>query len=402
MTAAQHDGLTCPVGPYAWASGDHPPMSGFQQFDDDKLPPVFYTDDASGYYVFTEHEAIADGYHRTDLFSSSSIEPIDPDPAYRWIPEMLDPPEHTKWRRLLGPLFTPARAAAMKDDVRALAVNLIDELADADHCDFVTDYAKKFPTTIFLRIMGLPQSELDKFLRWEFVILHGNEETDPTREKAMIAMGEVAQYFSEAIADARKNTNAGEIDVISQAVRWEIDGAPIPDTDVLSLCMLMLLAGMDTVAAQLSYMFYTLATQPELRQKIVDDPSIIPAAVEEFLRAHPIVQPGRKVLHDEEFQGCSLKKGNMVLFPLAAAGRDPQQYDRPSEVDFDRGPFRHISFGVGPHRCLGSHLARVELTVALEEWHRRIPHYRLGEGEPIVEHRSGVYGLNNLPLTWSS
>jgi len=234
------------------------------------------------------------------------------------------------------------------------------------------------------------------------VILHGNEETDPTREKAMIAMGEVAQYFSEAIADARKNTNAGEIDVISQAVRWEIDGAPIPDTDVLSLCMLMLLAGMDTVAAQLSYMFYTLATQPELRQKIVDDPSIIPAAVEEFLRAHPIVQPGRKVLHDEEFQGCSLKKGNMVLFPLAAAGRDPQQYDRPSEVDFDRGPFRHISFGVGPHRCLGSHLARVELTVALEEWHRRIPHYRLGEGEPIVEHRSGVYGLNNLPLTWSS
>jgi cytochrome P450 len=402
MTAAQHNGLACPVGPYAWASGDHPPMSGFQQFDDNTLPPVFYTHDASGYFVFTEHKAIADGYHRTDLFSSSSIEPIDPDPAYRWIPEMLDPPEHTKWRRLLGPLFTPARATAMKDDVRALAVNLIEELTDADQCDFVTDFAKKFPTTIFLRVMGLPQSELDKFLRWEYVILHGNEETDPTREKAMVAMGEVAQYFSEAITEARKDANAGKTDVISQAVRWEIDGAPIPDADVLSLCMLMLLAGMDTVAAQLSYMFYTLATEPELRQKIVDDPSIIPAAVEEFLRAHPIVQPGRKVLHDEEFQGCPLKKGDMVLFPLAAAGRDPQQYDRPSEVDFDRGPFRHISFGVGPHRCLGSHLARVELTVALEEWHRRIPHYRLGEGDPIVEHRSGVYGLNNLPLTWSS
>ncbi len=401
MTAAQREGLTCPVGPYAWNSGDHAPLSGFEQFDGPKLPPVFYTVDAPGYYVFTEQDAIADGYHRTDLFSSGAIEPVTPEPPYKWIPEMLDPPEHTKWRRLLGPLFTPARAAAMKDDVRALATDLIEQVAAADQCDFVTAFAKKFPTTIFLRIMGLPHSDLDQFLHWEYVILHGNNETDPIREKAAMAMGEVAQYFSGAIAEARKVENADRTDVISQAVRWEIDGSPIPEADVLSLCMLMLLAGMDTVAAQLSYMFYTLATKPDLRHQIVNDPGTIPAAVEEFLRAHPIVQAGRKVLHDEEFHGCPLKKGDMVLFPLAAAGRDPKHYERPTEVDFSRGPTRHISFGVGPHRCLGSHLARVELSVALEEWHRRIPEYRLGVGE-IVEHHSGVYGLNNLPLTWSS
>jgi cytochrome P450 len=113
------------------------------------------------------------------------------------------------------------------------------------------------------------------------------------------------------------------------------------------------------------------------------------------------VQPGRRVTQDVEFHGCPLKKGDMVLFPLAAAGRDANQYERASEIDFDRGPFRHISFGSGPHRCLGSHLARVELAVALEEWHKRIPNYRIAEGESIVEHHSGVYGLNSLPLTWA-
>jgi cytochrome P450 len=376
-------------------------MTGFQQFDDDKLPPFFFTKDAQGYYVFTDHDAIAEAYTRTDLFSSHSIEPVVPDPPYKWIPEMLDPPDHTKWRKLLGPLFTPGRATAMKDDVRALAVDLIDQLAGSDHCDFVSQFAKKFPTTIFLRIMGLPQSDLDTFLRWEYVILHGNEETDPTREKAMAAMGEVAVYFSEAIANARKPENDGKTDVISQAVRWEIDDELIPDADVLSLCILMLLAGMDTVAAQLSYAFYTLATKPELRQRIIDDPTVIPAAVEEFLRAQAIVQPARIVTQDTEFHGCSLKKGDMVLFPLAAAGRDSNQYERPSEIDFDRGPFRHISFGSGPHRCLGSHLARVELVVALEEWHKRIPNYRIADADSIAEHHSGVYGINNLPLTWT-
>jgi len=167
MTAAQRGGATCPVGPYSWSSGDHPPMTGFQQFDGDRLPPVFFTKDAHGYYVFTDHDVIAEGYTRPDLFSSQAMEPIQPDPPYMWIPEMLDPPEHTKWRPAARPPVHPARAAAMKDGVRALAVDLIDHLASADYCDFVTEFANKFPTTIFLSLMGLPQSDLDAFLKWE-------------------------------------------------------------------------------------------------------------------------------------------------------------------------------------------------------------------------------------------
>jgi cytochrome P450 len=248
-------------------------------------------------------------------------------------------------------------------------------------------------------MMGLPLSELDKFLAWEYTILHGNDETDPKRERAAQAMGEVAQYFAEVIAEARKD-DTGKTDIISTAVRWEIDGAPITDADLLSLCTLIFVAGLDTVAAQLSFTMYTLATDAGLRQRIVDDPAVIPSAVEEFLRVYGIVQPGRRVTEDIVFRGCPLKRGEMVLFPLAAAGRDPHQYEDPSTIDFDRGRVRHISFGAGPHRCLGSHLARVELIVGLQEWHRRIPHYALAVGETILEHHSGVYGLNNLPLTW--
>ncbi|MDG4668085.1 cytochrome P450 [Mycobacterium sp. 236(2023)] len=377
-------------------------MTGFNQFNGDRLPPVFFSDEAQGYYVFTNQEMIADGYQRPDLFSSTAMIPIEPDPPYNWIPEMLDPPDHTKWRRLLGPLFTPARAKAMTDDVRTLAVSLIENLAERDDCEFVKEFAKQFPTTIFLNLMGLPQTDLDMFLRWEYLILHGNDETDPTREKAMAAMGEVAQYFSAAIATARGDDHADKTDVISQAVRWEIDGAPIPEQDLLSLCILLLIAGLDTVAAQLSYAFYTLAKRPDLRQRIVDEPAIVPRAVEEFLRVHSIVQPGRKVTRDVEFHGCPLKAGDMVLLPLAAAGRDDSQYERASEVDFDRPAFRHIAFGAGPHRCLGSHLARIELAVALEEWHRRIPEYQIFDEDSIVEHHSGVYGLNSLPLTWAT
>jgi cytochrome P450 len=397
MTAAERAGLTCPVGHYSWASGDHPPLAGFRQFDEGK-DPVFFTRDASGYYVFTEQEAIAEGMQRPDLFSSSSIEPITPDMPYRWVPEMVDPPEHTQWRRLLAPWFTPGRAAAMTDDVHTEATRLIDDVVLEGHCDFVSQFARKYPTAIFLRLMGLPLSDLDMFLA--YYILHGNEQTDPTRERAVQAMGEVMRYFGEVIDAARKPDGSDGTDIISAAVRWEIGGAPITDDDLMSLCTLMFVAGLDTVAAQLSYAIYTLATNPQLRQRIVDDPEVIPTVVEEFLRVHGIVQPGRKVAQDMVFRGCPLKKGDMVLFPLAAAGRDPRQYDQPAEIDFDRGRVRHISFGAGPHRCLGSHLARLELAIGLEEWHRRIPQYEVAAAETIAEHHSGVYGLNSLPLTW--
>jgi cytochrome P450 len=159
------------------------------------------------------------------------------------------------------------------------------------------------------------------------------------------------------------------------------------------------MAGLDTVAAQSSYALLHLATHPQDRARVAQTPELIPGAVEELLRAYPIVQTARKATRDAEFHGCPIKAGDMAAFPLAAAGRDESVYPNARQVDLDRDVTRHLSFGGGPHRCLGSHLARQELTVLLAEWHRQIPDYELVDVP--AEHSGGVWGLQALPLRWT-
>jgi cytochrome P450 len=161
----------------------------------------------------------------------------------------------------------------------------------------------------------------------------------------------------------------------------------------------MFMAGLDTVTIQLNYSWWHLATHDGDRARIVKEPEIIPNAVEELLRAYAFVAPGRKVMKDGDFHGCPMKAGDMVLLPLCGATRDPAAFPEPTRVDFDRPANNHLAFGAGPHRCLGSHLARRELRVALEEWHKRIPDYRIPDGAVIDEHGS-MFGINQLPLVW--
>jgi cytochrome P450 len=358
--------------------------------------PAFRSSYAHGFWVLTRHEAIVAAYQDPELFSNAAITMLDPDPAYRWIPEMLDPPEHTTWRRLLRPLFTPARAVAMRERIRKHCAQIVDDLAGRGSCDFVHDFARRYPTTIFLEFMGLPTCRLDEFLEWEYAILHQPASADRA-EKRRQAMGQVAACFTELIADRRRDPRD---DVVSAALAFEIDGRPVTDEDLLGLCVLLFLAGLDTVAAAASYAFWHLARHDTDRARIVAEPDIVPAAVEELLRAYAIVLPGRKVTRDVEFSGCPMKAGDMVMLPINAATRDPRAFADAGVVDFDRRPNNHLAFGLGPHRCLGSHLARQELQIALAEWHARIPDYRIPDGVSAIEHADQVLGLDTLPLTW--
>jgi cytochrome P450 len=355
--------------------------------------PAFRTDALRGFWVLTRHADIVAAYQDAGLHSNSAISVIDPEPAARWIPIMLDPPEHTAWRRLLRPLFTPARAAAMEGAVRRRCAQLLDDLAGRGSCDLVTDFARRFPTTVFLEFMGLPVERLEEFLEWEYAVLH----PPPSGAGRAEAMGEVMAMFTELIARRRAEPRD---DLVSAAIGFEIDGRPVTDAELLQLCVLMFLAGLDTVTAQLSYTFWHLAVHDADRARIAAEPQIIPDAVEELLRAYALVLPARKLTADSERHGCPMKAGDMVMLPLMMANRDPRVFPEPDVVDFDRTPNRHIAFGAGPHRCLGSHLARLELRVALEEWHRRIPDYRIPDGARPMEHASLVLGLDTLPLTW--
>jgi cytochrome P450 len=402
MTDVQPVAGSCPVVDYRMFLPPVPARTLFGRVDgiQDAARPVARSEEAQGYWIFTDQATIQSGLQQPELWSSSVIVATDPTPAYRWIPVMLDPPEHTKWRRVLGGYLTPGRVKAMEADQRRLAKEIVEGIKARGQCDFVTDFARVFPSTIFLELMGMPQEKLAEFLEWEDMILHQNPESDPDNSIRMGGMAKVQQFFAGLVAERRANPDPEASDIVSAAVRWEIDGAPATDEDILNCLLLLFMAGLDTVASQSSYALLHLATHPEHRQRVAADPSVIPHVVEEVLRAYPIVQTARKATRDATFGGCPVKAGDMALFPLAAAGRDESVYPEARSVDLDRETTRHISFGAGPHFCLGSHLARQELVILLEEWHRQIPEYEL-TGTPM-EHGGGVWGLNSLGLRWES
>nr|WP_318276524.1 cytochrome P450 [Mycobacterium eburneum] len=357
--------------------------------------PWYRNEFGPGFWTVVNYEGILRVLQDPAVFSSSVVTALDPEPAFKWIPEMLDGDEHRQWRRQLGPLFAPRAVEKLDDAVRARAIELVESVAAGKSCDFMADFAQRFPTTIFLELMGLPIEELDQFLAWEHAILHGGGGGAEHKKLQIQAMMAVVGRFSEVIADRRSHPRD---DIISKALTYVIDDKPVTDEDLLSFCLLMFMAGLDTVSVTLGWTFWHLARHDADRHRIVDDPAVIPTAIEEFLRAYAIVIPARKVMADVEVQGCPMRAGDMVNIPLVAATRDPRGVAG-TEIDITRQHNNHIAFGAGPHRCLGSHLARRELRIAMEEWHKRIPHYRLPAGVELFETGSQL-GLESLPLEW--
>ena len=389
----------CPVTNYDQVSASSAPAGWhFDNFDAKREEGAVHTGVAGQYQYFlvTRMAEIRKSFQTPTIFSNTAVSPADPNPPYRWIPEMLDGHLHTAWRQLLGPLFTPAAIDKLQPKVRQLFAEILDGIAARGSCDFVRDVALVFPNVIFMDIMGLPREDAEKFQQWEVDILHHEFETPEGQQRQMDAMMAVVGYFSDLIKVRRDDP---QDDLLSQAIGWQIDGAPIPDQDLLDFCLLMFMAGLDTVAAQLSYSFWHLARHDDDRRRIVAEPELIPTAIEEFLRYYSFVTPGRKVIQDTEIAGCPVKAGQMVFLPIVAANRDPREFENADSVIIDRESNRHIAFGAGPHRCVGSHLARQELRVAMEMWHERIPEYRIADGAEIIEH-GGQIGINSLPLVW--
>jgi cytochrome P450 len=395
-----------------------PEGTWFKRYDELRAQFPWYKNEfGPGFWTVCNYQGILQIMQNPETFSNSVVTALDPEPAIKWIPEMLDGDEHKQWRRQLGPLFSPGAVERLESTVRQRAIDIIDGIvarAEASEatgkgsgaseatgkkqgsCDFMADFATRFPTTIFLDLMGLPVDELDQYLEWEHDILHAGGSDEEKLQKQMNAMFAVMGRFSTVIAERREDPRD---DIVSKALTYEIDGAPVTDQDLLSFCLLMFMAGLDTVSVTLGWTFLHLARNDAERAQIVVEPAVIPTAVEEFVRAYAIVIPARKVMADIDIQGCPMKAGDMVNIPLNAATRDEAAFADATSVDITRKPNNHIGFGAGPHRCLGSHLARQELRIALEEWHRRIPDYRVAADAEMLE-SGGQLGLESLPLVW--
>ncbi len=349
-----------------------------------------------GFWVITEPDAVQAALQDWRTFSNRSVTALNADPQFLWIPEMLDPPLHTRWRRLLGREFAPSTVAAMEPEIREAAIAAIERLDGSDDVDVLDRFARRFPTLIFLRLMGLPEADLDQFLDWVHDILHLTFEQDPDRSRQLAAITAVNAYFRDQIAARRRTPRE---DLLSRAMTWEIDGEPIDDRDLEAFCILMFQAGLDTVPISIGWALYHFATHPDDRAQIVADPELIPTAVEETLRVYSFVVPARKATADVSVGGCPVKANDMVMLPLAVPNRDSARYENALEVDLHRPVSNHIAFGSGPHRCLGSHLARLELNVALEEWHRRIPEYEMVPGQALRQF-GNMYAITALHLRW--
>ena len=359
---------------------------------------AFRSDIAGSYdlWYLLRYDDIRAALQDCDLFSSRSVQYLGDSPR-QMIPEELDPPEHAKYRRLLNAPLAPSAVRARAGQIRALAISLIDGLAPQGGCDLLTDFAQKFPTTIFMNIMGLPAERTAEFIARAQTVLHLTAEQDPDFSERATAALEIVADIGAAVSARRAEPRD---DMISLLMNSTVDERPLTDDELYQLGFLLYLAGLDTVANVLAYSFRHLAENPGLRHLLRDEPDRIPDAVEEFLRYFSIASTVRVVTTDADFAGCPMKTGDRVVLPTASAGRDADQYPDPDEFRLDRFPNPHLAFGAGPHRCPGAHLARLELRIALEEWHRRIPDYQLADHKPVSEYVGAVAGLTALPLRW--
>jgi cytochrome P450 len=354
--------------------------------------------DLGGSVLLNTRALVDEALKQPSVFSSEDlVEQGNPRPL---IPLGIDPPDHVRYRRLLDPLFAPRRIDALEADISARIHHFLDEFADRGSCNFTTEFAELFPSSVFLGMMGLPWEELDTLIELRDGILRpGTPDMEPAERSAIQrATGLRVDAYFDAILDER--AAAPRDDILSLFVTAEVDGERFTRAEALSTCFVLLTAGLDTVTDSLTCFFAFLAQHPEHRQRIVADPDVIPDAVEELLRWEtPVPAVVRWAREESVFGDATVAAGHHVLVNLSAANLDPAEFDAPLEVRFDRPVNRHVAFGGGVHRCLGSHLARRELRVALREWHRRIPDYSLAPGYE-VGYLPPLRFVPDLQLAW--
>ncbi|KUH67536.1 cytochrome [Mycolicibacterium novocastrense] len=366
--------------------------------------PVVYSTAHGGHWIVTHYKEIHQVLTDAETFSSYPNNLVTPADFGRFIPLELDPPEHSAYRHALQPLFSPQRMKRLGDDIRSVVNELIDDFGTAGEAEFISQFAHELPARVFLALMDWPISDAPLFTTATDAVLFGKpggtkEESD---QAMMMAAMTIAGYFNEVIADRRANPRDDASSVlINGEVAFHDGPRLLTDEELFRMFFLLLMGGLHTVQGSLAWTIVHLSNNTTQRDALVADPSLIPKAVEEILRIEAAVVPGRRATRDVELGGVQIAEGDQLILMLCSANRDAQYFDAPDKLDISRQPNRHLSFGAGVHRCLGSHLGRIELTIALEELHRRIPDYRLVDSDPPVFHSTQVRGCARMPITFT-
>ena len=360
--------------------------------------PIAHSERFDGGAFFpSRFEDVRDIAYDTEHFSSrrvivreQKLHPPLPSP-----PITSDPPEHRAARMPLLPPFNPKAVEELMPATRALCNRLIDGFAGKPGCDAATDYAQHIPTRVIAKMLGVDEEDGDRYRRWIKMSL---EEGIHDNAIAMTALKEMTQYFAAEVA--KRGDRPGD-DLICLMRDQRVDGQPLTPEKLIGTLRLILIAGIDTTWSAIGASLWHLATHPADAARLRAEPALMDTAVEEFLRAFAPVTMAREVKKDVTINGCPMKAGSMVLLSFPAANRDPAMFPDADKVVLDRQENRHAAFGLGIHRCVGSNLARMELRVAIEEWLKRIPAFRLAPDEKVNWSEGTVRGPRKLPVVFA-
>jgi len=351
-----------------------------------------------GSWLLTSAEAVRFGHRHPEIFSSARAFDRLGSPV-PLIPIASDPPDHRKYRKVLDPMLAPRVINALEDDMRAQVRSLIAAFADRGSCDAVADLGRLYPTQVFLTLFGLPLEHRDQFIEWsETIIEASSPSSDGMSAETVETALSLFTYLQECVA--RKREDPGE-DMLGRVLSLEGQDA-FSDDEILGLCFLFILAGLDTVTAMIGFTLLHLAERPALRRQLRDDPSLIVPVIEEVLRLEqPAAMTPRVTTRDVEVLGHLIPEGSHVFLCLGTANRDAEKFPVPDDIDPAQADNGHWAFGGGIHRCLGSHLARRELRLVVEEFLAAIPDFELEFGpRPAVVWPSGTLHLETLPLVF--
>ena len=377
------------------------PQPGYRMLRDSgpvmALPGMIPSRANADAHLVGRHADVVTVLRNPDIFSSR-FDAVHIGQVRPLIPLQVDPPDHAKYRKLLDPLFAPRQIALLEDRTRALVSDLVETVADTGGCNFHAAVSEPLPSTVFLELLGLPVSRATEFIALKDGIIRPEARTPEERSDMVDATGAQIYAVLEEVIDER--LEAPQDCFISSFLDAEVDGQRLTREEVVDICYLFFLAGLDTVTASLDCMMARLALHPNEQRRLADDPSVIPRAVEEMLRWEtPVTSVVRVTTQDTELSGCPIAADEVVSVILGSANTDERAWGEAESVDIDRRVNKHLAFGGGVHRCLGSHLARMELRVVLEEWHARIPEYRVPEGVEL-DVSPGLRQIADLPLVW--
>ncbi len=362
----------------------------------DKYPRIFFSPShrVPSAWIIPKHEDCFFILRNPEIFNNGSDKPFprDPDNYFDLIPAEIDPPHHRKYRAILDPMFSPSAIARLDTSIRKLANDLIDQFIALGECEFTRDFGRPLPVSVFLGLMGLPQDMCDTFVGWAIGLLHGHDRATSQR-----CMNEAVAYLQGVI---REKTDRPDDAAISTIVHAQPEGTPLSEREIFGFVFFLFIAGLDTVFAVMNNSFLWLARHPERRREILNRPDALNAIIEELLRSFGVTFSGRMLTRDYEMQGIQMKQGDRVTCVLPAANFDPDVFQDPRSMNFDRPRKPILTFTGGPHSCMGAHLARLEMKVAVSEFLRRIPDFRLKEGTTIEYWPGGVVGPKTVELVW--